>query len=98
MSEEKFTKGPWQYEDGNEIVYNQDGDVVCDTIGATTREHQDYNGHLIASAPEMYEMLDRVISNYQEAASVAEHEGYETKYSQDKIFVDALLAKARGEL
>lgn len=47
---------------------------------------------------EMYEMLEKLIGNYQVAASVAEHEGYETNYEQDKILVDFLLAKARGEI
>lgn len=55
------------------------------------------NMYLIAAAPAMYEMLSRIIANYQEAASVAEHEGYSTKYEQDAVFVDLLLAKARGE-
>lgn len=60
-------------------------------------EEQYANAHLVAAAPEMYEMLNRIIANYQEASSVAELEGYETKYEQDKYFVESLLAKARGE-
>lgn len=83
-----FTKGPWQYADGNEIVYSQEGDVVCDTVGATTREHQDYNAHLIAVAPEMYEMLEKILAEYKaimlgESSAVSD--------------IEQLLSKARGE-
>lgn len=36
-------------------------------------------------------LLRQVIGNYQVAASIAEMEGYETNYEQDKILVDLLL-------
>lgn len=101
MSKVKFTKGPWSCHSpvgSNGFWYvDNSPSITTGSVATLYTENAMANAHLIAAAPEMYEMLDRVTSNYQEAASVAEHEGYETKYAQDKVFVDALLAKARGE-
>lgn len=33
-------------------------------------------------------LLQQVMGNYQSAASIAENEGYETNYEQDKILVE----------
>ena len=88
MSEAKFTKGPWNYEDGCEVIYDDEGNVVCDTVGSTTREHYDYNAHLIAAAPEMYEILLECLDD--------ELEMHGTTSLSNKI--SQSLAKARGEL
>lgn len=108
--ETKFTKGKWYWEwDECDCEYP----CSCGLLPVQLRSKMDdgntkpviyrsedisgVDAHLIAAAPEMYEMLERIIANYQEAASVCEHEGYETKYDQDAILVKLLLAKARGE-
>lgn len=36
-------------------------------------------------------LLEQVMANYQAAASIAEQEGYETNYEQDKVLTDFLL-------
>ena len=92
MSEAKFTKGPWHYDKELGAIYNDKCNYICDAP-----KNNSADKHLIAAAPKMYEMLERLIGNYQEAASIAEHEGYETRYAQDAILVDLLLAEARGE-
>ena len=38
-------------------------------------------------------LLEQVMGNYQVAASVADHEGYETNYMQDKVLVDFFLGE-----
>lgn len=81
--ETKFTKGEWKVErfvnnKGFEISFNDDGEVVADYV------HEEADAHLIAAAPEMYEMLAR-------CARELARNGYETET------VHELLAKARGE-
>ena len=45
------------------------------------------NAHLIAAAPEMYEMLENVLTEYKEMLGM----------SQEVKGIEQLLAKARGE-
>ena len=87
--ETKFTKGPWVVsankaffdigpEDKN--GHNGLGEHVC--IGVMFKDEA--NAHLIAVAPEMYEMLESLRENY----GANDPTGIE---------IDKLLAKARGE-
>lgn len=93
MSEAEFTNGPWKFNayDGsitdctkaeNEVATAQLGDWHCLGVGYS-------NAHLIAAAPEMYEMLDEV-------SHVLGHELNPTNKSYIKA-IRELLAKARGE-
>lgn len=54
------------------------------------------NASLIAASPKMYRMIKTLIGNYQVAASIAENEGYETRYMQDAELVKLLLAEVNG--
>jgi len=40
-------------------------------------------------------LLEQIMGNYQVAASVAEHEGYETNYEQDRILFDFFLNESK---
>lgn len=58
---ERFTKGPWRYEDGNGLIVSAtNGVVICDTIPTGDNEYE-ANAALIAAAPEMYDEIKRDI-------------------------------------
>tara|TARA_R100000544_G_C2163311_1_gene28695 strand:+ start:44 stop:325 length:282 start_codon:yes stop_codon:yes gene_type:complete len=93
MSNAKFTKGKWviNYTGTHwnnptlrniEVNYGSQGECICDTV------YNDSDAHLIAAAPEMYEILESI---YNAAC-------YTGTYSSEMDQIKALLAKARGEL
>ena len=86
MSEVKFTKGEWKVErfvnnKGFEISFNDDGEVVADYV------YEEADAHLIAAAPEMYNLLERLTSHNNCKKDIIHLLGE----------ADSLLAKARGE-
>ena len=90
MCEAKFTKGPWvaRGKTPSRIygMQRKDKEVIVAATGSVINE-AGANAHLIAAAPEMYEMLEYVMK----CAAM-----------QDNLTIDAneiskLLAKARGE-
>ncbi len=94
MSEAKFTKGPWEVVDGYypSFIEIKCGEMMDISIcwHATDLSYSDgverrANAHLIAAAPDMYEML----------ASLREDYGLLSAVGKD---IDMLLAKARGEV
>ncbi len=92
---EKFTKGEWLVGsldtglgyDSYEITFNKDGECIAEII------HNLPDAHLIAAAPEMYEMLKKVIE-----ISCGNNE---IEVADDLVNIsneiETLLAKARGE-
>lgn len=93
MSESKFSKGPWFVTDfkmNQGYRVGQKGHYM--SIADTARSKKGFYGaHLIAAAPEMYELLKYVEDEL--SSSVGE-------YSYNKELHDAVgrvLAKARGE-
>jgi len=85
MSEEKFTKGDWRpiiedYFIG--VQMSTDGGFKIMVKDESTAKA---NANLIASAPEMYQMLKRLLT------------GGCLVYGEDIDSVEDLLAKARGE-
>ena len=83
MSEAKFTQGEWKVEDGKVVVC--DGFKVAYSYSGTNiplTSKINANAHLIASAPEMYKMLNFIEGNPSEL---------------NVIHIRKLLAKARGE-
>lgn len=88
MSEAKFTKGEWDIIgiDSSYAVLRRDtGYGICST---TMKEEQDLtNAHLIAAAPEMYNLLERLTSRDNCKKDIVHLLGE----------ADNLLAKARGE-
>ncbi len=91
---EKFTKGEWPVESNllDVTVWNGEGDRICDT-GNRYFSQNINNAHLIAAAPEMYEMLKKVIE-----ISCGNNE---IEVADDLVNIsneiETLLAKARGE-
>ena len=84
-----FTNGPWKF-----LVNNNDDEMTSFygvsmgnnyTPVSTNRSRSD--AHLIAAAPEMYEMLENVLTEYKEMLGM----------SQEVKGIEQLLAKARGE-
>lgn len=95
---EKFTPAPWIYQDGDnfekEAVITTEGRLdncivpICELdvyFDGDIGIEQAANVVLIATAPEMYAMLDKILNSAQPASDFYEE-------------ADALLAKARGEV
>ena len=96
----KFTPGPWRilFNDKTKVVLEQQGVAVfvADTYAGFTKseEEQKANAALIAAAPEMYALLQKIVEIAGEAAET----GY-TTVTGDRILEQgkAILQKARGE-
>lgn len=91
---EKFTKGPWVVDKYGNIV--QQGGKPTDArdciraggLALTTNEGEPMaNRHLIAAAPEMYEMLSSLLAN----------SSFNVEHPAAAEEIEKLLAKARGE-
>jgi hypothetical protein len=87
----KFTKGPWAMCHRGESLQGVSGqDVVvwgCGLANGTKTAERDANSALIATAPEMYEALNRF---YDALLNV-------DAFSDETNALGNLLAKARGE-
>lgn len=87
MSEANFTKGPWIFvqEDGCRKLKSTNGlgAMMCDEEYYPWVPNNVSDWYLIAAAPEMYEMLDK-LSDMDENQMM-------------KKEINELLAKARGE-
>jgi hypothetical protein len=93
MSEAKFSKGPWAVKDGvivcsclsdpySKVAYAYSGHSIPYTNDVLS------NAHLIAAAPEMYEMLETLNSMTTYGAK---------EFLESSNAVTELLAKARGD-
>jgi hypothetical protein len=60
MSKFKGTKGPWVNNDGEISGWN--GEYICDCIFFSSKVDS-YNVLLISKAPEMLEMLERIVQS-----------------------------------
>ncbi len=114
MKEAKFTNGNWEVVEASEhhgfYVEDSSGYTVADLyfiskLSEASVNHGDNvkaNAHLIAAAPEMYEMLERFLpySTFDIDGNETLHGG-EFKWNEDDDpMIDELkklLAKARGE-
>lgn len=92
----KFTKGEWSisvdcWADGHVSIdgfeHSAIAVVVSEMDDGSKKEELSANAHLIAAAPEMYEMLEKI---HEGIAGVGE-------YGEFYYDVKELLAKARGE-
>lgn len=84
MSEVKFTKGPWKVQDDG---YGLIGVALRNGFGVLIghkNKETIANAHLIAAAPEMYEMLIQL--QVEGGLGIARHRQ-----------IDRLLKKSRGE-
>ncbi len=93
MSErkEKFTPGPWITLHATNVVSPCNGYIARAYDSPLGPIANRYNATLIAAAPEMYEMLDR-IKGRLEFCKMENSIDAETEHE-----IDALLRKARGE-
>lgn len=102
--ETKFTKGEWEVIDGTLVgeqvlfVHVNGNGVVCILTNQVDAHlpvsvEGKANAHLIAAAPEMYHMLNRVIQAQKDADNEIEHSDL-LHFLYDDI--EKLLAKARG--
>jgi len=95
MSEAKFTKGEWTVNDeGGLIEINSMSGTVGtvwgfdpDHTGCNISEESHCNAHLIAAAPDMYAMLEKLSG---QLTDINAHRAADE--------VEMLLAKARGEV
>jgi cytochrome c len=85
----KFTKGEWNVTTHKNIATGSVSHAINRIDGCLTMEQGINNAHLIAAAPDMYAMLEAL-----KWVLFAIGNGVSLETSQ----VDALLAKARGEL
>lgn len=85
MSEAKFTKGEWEFDRSIERIVDAEGETICATGGSWDfYKNAEANAALIAAAPEMYGILEHILSVY------------EMDYDDTNKALK-LLAKARGE-
>lgn len=89
MKEFKASKAPWSFHEedgeGNHIVVSDDGDVVCVVGSYMTSVEDDFaNGPLIAAAPELLSVLQKIV----ESGCVLPHLKIESQW---------VIAKALGE-
>ena len=83
MSKAKFTESPWEIDTSQHRIFvHSDDGLICEVSSDLE------DAHLIAAAPEMYKMLENVLS-YIEDDNI---EGFIEHYHEAKD----LLAKARG--
>ena len=89
MSEAKFTKGPWDIEIGcSQAFVTTENKFIHESIvdiATGNRDERVANAHLIAAAPEMYEMLEHINLTLGD------------EYSDELDKIEVILAKARGE-
>jgi len=98
MSETKFTKGEWTKRDDT-IGIIDDSDTqsygmirfICHVDKYDFESEWQANAHLIATAPDMYKMLERALSLIPIA-------GESEKHDELRFDILDLLAKARGEV
>ena len=93
----KFTKGLWTHQKGDDWIYDdsKDDQVICCAMPVNNNyEVRRANAHLIAAAPDMYELL-------KEFLPMDEDGNGEFQYNEGSEYlgkkVTELLAKARGE-
>jgi hypothetical protein len=95
MSEPKFTKGPWRVLDNTSYtdrpnhyqILTKDAGLWVAYTECCDNEEEEANAALIAAAPEMYELLQDIATNYQCMPNPC---GVEQR-------IEAVLKKARGE-
>jgi hypothetical protein len=91
MKNTKFTKGEWEPNAlvngrGFDISFNDDGECITEVV------HSEHDAHLIASAPDMYKLLDEIADLMDfDDQSIAD------ELTQKFDCIELLLKKARGE-
>lgn len=95
MSMENFTKGPWRIEEFRDFTSIMAGDSEICYMDDDLNRYE--NARLIASAPEMYELLGRVEDYFQNRH--IQGYGVEESVSADLLTkIKEAMKKARGEV
>lgn len=100
MNKPKHTKGPWRVHfDGDGCHVDFDGGRVFDTTEDTPESDNDIqelkaNAHLIAAAPEMYEVIEKVLPILVECMDPKKP----VERSAIELLFSNVLKKARGEV
>ena len=101
----KFTKAPW-FHNGDDCDWslwyqNNDGmdeSILCATYLGNIDVQNEADMNLIAAAPKMYALLDKLLnagSWYSSALEIDTYEGYDGE--ELKKMIETVLAEARGE-
>ena len=95
MSEPKFTKGPWKWQDEEEygIVVHAEHSPIAMVIC----EEDKANATLIAAAPDMYEALEFQCKNCLGRYSISKDSNECALYIRGECMIAKALRKARGE-
>jgi hypothetical protein len=86
----KFTPGPWHRIDGDRNVYSASGAICKNPVilcGGSAARNWEANARLIASAPDLLEALDLMVTTHDEG-------GWP---SATIVIARAAIARARGE-
>ena len=59
----KFTQGKWIFDDEYIFTANK-GWMIADVMAVRNKDEFNANGRLIAAAPEMYEILSKIVKFY----------------------------------
>lgn len=101
---EKWTKGPWEirkykdpYGSRNLAVEILTDEIIIAKLGIEIDEECAANAHLIAAAPEMYALLERVKDELVYHLSFSENAKLAVKAESFGVEIFSLLKKARGE-
>jgi len=95
MGNEKFTPGPWDVDKhcGQNQVHDSNCNfVACTYSGHFTAEQNTINAHLIAAAPDMYDVIDRLVPWLENDPNADSDE-----YCSFAKEMRRVLKKARGE-
>jgi len=89
---ENWTKGPWFNGTDVRQIESQEGVIVCNVSGAISNKEVLGDSYFIATAPELYEALEQLLSYTRACESLlnASEAGQCRK-------ANTVLAKARGE-
>ena len=87
MTASKYTTGPWTVRDkrGDKHIIADGDSIMCDMSYYPWAPYNDADWHLIAAAPEMYELIFDLLETDNE---------FKTEWD---ITANKVLAKARGE-
>jgi len=110
MSEEKWTQGPWRAKREGQSIFidasigNGTAQEVAVCQPTHNWEHQGYNAHLIAAAPELYEALEVFAACADELDATRETEMTpDDEWAKFRLLASdyrkarAAIAKAKGE-
>src|SRR5690349_2091372 len=103
MTEPRYTPGPWEISDtrgrGNNLLSIRAG--LCGVARINATLHADANAHLIAAAPELYEIAQMYLDWGHLSPAQLEAKYPEWERTEGVRYIDAkaraALAKARGE-